>query len=178
MPVHRFINPSSIAKPGGYTHVVEATTPGRIIYIAGQLGLDSTNRIVGAPGDFRAQAEQVFVNLKNALEAVGAGFEHVVKLNNYFLDVAHLPIFREIRDRYVDMSAPPASTAVGISELARPGALLEVEAIALVPQAANRAARAKRAPSRSAKPGQVSDKISDKGASNKEAGKVRRKARQ
>jgi len=155
MPVHRFVNPSSIAKPGGYTHVVEATTPGRIIYIAGQLGLDSANRIVGTPGDFRAQAEQVFVNLKNALEAVGAGFEHVVKLNNYFIDVAHLPVFREVRDRYVDTSAPPASTAVAITALARSGALLEVEAIAMVPQATSRAMRAKRSPTRSAEPGKV-----------------------
>jgi enamine deaminase RidA (YjgF/YER057c/UK114 family) len=133
MPIHRFHNPPTIAKPTGYTHVVEATTPGRIIYVAGQLGLDVDNRIVGAPGDFRAQAEQTFINLKNALAAVGVGFEHVVKLNNYFIDMAHLPIFREVRDRYIDPSAPPASTAVAISNLARPGALLEVEAVAVVP---------------------------------------------
>jgi enamine deaminase RidA (YjgF/YER057c/UK114 family) len=133
MPVHRFHNPATIAKPTGYTHVVEATTPGRLIYIAGQLGLDINNKIVGAPGDFRAQAEQTFINLKNALAAVGAGFEHVVKLNNYFIDIAHLPILREVRDRYIDPSAPPASTAVAISNLARPGALLEVEAVAVMP---------------------------------------------
>jgi enamine deaminase RidA (YjgF/YER057c/UK114 family) len=133
MPIHRFHNPSKISKPTGYTHVVEATTPGRIIYIAGQLGLDIDNKIVGAPGDFRAQAEQTFINLKNALAAVGAGFEHVVKLNNYFIDMTHLPIFREVRDRYIDPSAPPASTAVAISALARLGALLEVEAVAVMP---------------------------------------------
>jgi enamine deaminase RidA (YjgF/YER057c/UK114 family) len=133
MPIHRFHNPPSIGKPTGYTHVVVATNPGRIIYIAGQLGLDADNKIVGAPGDFRAQAEQIFINLKNALAAAGAGFEHVVKLNNYFIDMAHLGIFREVRDRYIDTSAPPASTAVAISNLARPGALLEVEAVAVVP---------------------------------------------
>jgi enamine deaminase RidA (YjgF/YER057c/UK114 family) len=98
MPIHRFHNPPTIGRPTGYTHVVEAASPGRIIYIAGQLGLDLDNRIVGAPGDFRAQAEQTFLNLKNALAAVGAGFEHVVKLNNYFIDIAHLGIFREVRD--------------------------------------------------------------------------------
>ena len=133
MPIHRFHNPPTIAKPTGYTHVVEATSPGRIIYIAGQLGMDLDNKIVGAPGDFRAQAEQTFINLKNALAAVGAGFEHVVKLNNYFIDMAHLGVFREVRDRYIDISAPPASTAIAISSLARPGALLEVEAVAVVP---------------------------------------------
>ena len=133
MPIHRFHNPPTSAKPTGYTHVVEAATPGRIIYISGQLGLDVNNRLAGEPGDFRAQAEQTFVNLEHALAAAGAGFEHVVKLNNYFIDMAHLPIFREVRDRYLDTAAPPASTAVAISDLARPGALLEVEAIAVVP---------------------------------------------
>jgi enamine deaminase RidA (YjgF/YER057c/UK114 family) len=133
MPKHKFLNPDTIAKPVGYTHVVEPTGPGRIIFISGQLGLDIDNKIVGAPGDFRTQAEQVFANLKNALAAAGAGFEHVVKLNNYFVDISHLGVFREVRDRFVNAAAPPASTAVAISALARPGALIEVEAIAAVP---------------------------------------------
>ena len=136
MPIHRFQNPPSIAKPSGYSHVVEASSPGRIIYIAGQLGLDVDNKIVGAAGDFRAQAEQTFVNLKNALAAAGVGFEHVVKLNNYLIDMAHLGIFREVRDRHIDTSAPPASTTIAISNLARPGALIEVEAVAVVPDRA------------------------------------------
>jgi enamine deaminase RidA (YjgF/YER057c/UK114 family) len=133
MAKHKFFNPDTIAKPIGYTQVVEPAGPGRIIFISGQLGLDLDNKIVGAPGDFRAQAEQTFVNLGNALAAVGAGFEHVVKLTNYFVDIAHLGPFREVRDRFVDTAAPPASTAVAISALARPGALIEVEAIAVVP---------------------------------------------
>jgi enamine deaminase RidA (YjgF/YER057c/UK114 family) len=133
MAKHKFLNPDTIARPVGYTQVVEPVGPGRIIFISGQLGLDLDNKIVGAPGDFRAQAEQTFVNLGNALAAVGAGFAHVVKLTNYFVDIAHLGPFREVRDRFVDTAAPPASTAVAISALARPGALIEVEAIAVVP---------------------------------------------
>jgi enamine deaminase RidA (YjgF/YER057c/UK114 family) len=144
MPIHRFVNPTTVAKPPGYTHVVEATTPGRILYIAGQLGLDVDNKIVGAPGDFRAQAEQTFANLKNALAAVGATFAHVVKLNNYLVDMNDIAKFREVRDRHIDTAAPPASTTIAISTLARPGALLEIEAVAVVPQkAAGGAARSK-----------------------------------
>jgi enamine deaminase RidA (YjgF/YER057c/UK114 family) len=144
MPKHRYLNPDKIAKPIGYTHVVEAAAPGRIIFISGQLGLDLDNRIVGAPGDFRAQAEQTFVNLANALATAGAGFEHVVKLNNYFVDIGHIGLFREVRDRFVDTAAPPASTAVAIAALARPGALIEVEAIAVVPaKAAAQSAKAR-----------------------------------
>jgi len=152
MPKHKFLNPDTIAKPVGYTHVVEPTVPGRIFFISGQLGLDIDNKVVGAPGDFRAQAEQTFVNLKNALAAVGADFTHVVKLNNYFTDISHLGVFREVRDRFVDAAAPPASTAVAISALARPGALIEVEAIAVAP--AGRAAKTAQAkgPARRGKP--------------------------
>ena len=50
----RFSNPKTMAKPPGYTYVVEATGPNRLIYLAGQLGLDMNNQFVGAPGDFRA----------------------------------------------------------------------------------------------------------------------------
>ena len=64
----KFMNPSTIAKPGGYSHVVEITGPARIVYIAGQLGLKPNGDIAG---DFRAQVVQAFENLKSALAAVG-----------------------------------------------------------------------------------------------------------
>jgi enamine deaminase RidA (YjgF/YER057c/UK114 family) len=133
----RFLNPETIAPPPGrgYTHVVEVVGPGRTVYIAGQLGLDPSGALAGGPGDFRAQAKQAFENLKQALAAVGAGFEHVVKLNNYMTDIAHLPILREVRAGYLNADAPPASTTLAISALAREGAVYEVEAIAIVPEA-------------------------------------------
>lgn len=128
----RFINPPTLYKPPGYTHVVEVKGPGRIVYIAGQLGLDAQGKLVGAAGDFRAQATQAFENLKFALEAVGSGFADIVKLNNYMTDMTHLPILREVRDRYVNVSAPPASTTVEISKFAVQGALFEVEAVVMM----------------------------------------------
>jgi len=131
--IHRFLNPSNIAAPRGYTHVVETTSPSRTIYLAGQLGMTPDGKFAGAPGDFRAQAVQCFENIKAALAAIGATFEHVVKLNNYLVDIAHLPIYMEVRDRYVDTKSPPASTTIQISKLAREGAIYEVEAIAVVP---------------------------------------------
>ena len=126
----RFMNPETIAKPGGYSHVVEITGPGRIVYIAGQLGLKPDGKIAG---DFRAQAVQAFENLKNALAAVGASFNDVVKLNNYLIDIStNIAIYREFRDQYVDTTKPPASTTVGVPALARDGALFEVEAIVML----------------------------------------------
>src|SRR4051812_20199526 len=127
----KFSNPDGIGKPAGYTHVVEMTGPGRTIYIAGQLGYDATGKRMGEPGDFTAQATQVFENLKTALTSVGAGFEHVVKLNNFLTSISHLPAFRDVRNKYIT-GTPPASTALEISKLARPDALLEVEAVAVV----------------------------------------------
>ena len=72
----RFLNPSTLAKPPGYTYVVETSGPGRTVYIAGQLGLDLDNKLVGGPGDFRAQATKAIENLKAALASVGAGITH------------------------------------------------------------------------------------------------------
>jgi enamine deaminase RidA (YjgF/YER057c/UK114 family) len=148
MTATRFLNPKTLSPPPGYTHVVEATTPGRIVYVAGQLGLDRNGRVVGSPGDFRAQAEQTFANLRDALAEVGAAFEDVVKLNNYLVNMEHIAIFREVRDHHLNTAAPPASTTVAISRLAREGALIEIEAIAVLP--APMAATAKPARARAA----------------------------
>ena len=144
----RFLNPKTMAKPPGYTYVVETTGPGRTVYIAGQLGLDLDNKLVGGAGDFRAQCAKAFENLGFALAAVGASFDHVVKINNYLTDMAHLGIFREVRDSFLNTKAPPASTTVAISQLARPGALFEIEAIAVLPPKAAARTAAKPAAAR------------------------------
>jgi len=133
---NRFANPKTMPAPRGYTQVVETAGPGRTIYLSGQLGMTPAGAFAGAPGDFRAQATQCFENLKAGLASVGAGFEHVVKITNFFVDMDHLPQFFEIRDRYVNTKAPPASTAIQIGRLARQGALFEIEAVAVVPDKA------------------------------------------
>jgi enamine deaminase RidA (YjgF/YER057c/UK114 family) len=133
----RFINPETLTRPPSYTQVVEATGPGRTIYISGQLGVDRDGKLVS--GDFRAQAVQVFENLKAALAAVGARFSDIVKINSYLADVAQLPILREVRAVYLDPAAPPASTTLEVSAFARAGALLEIEAVAVLPRKVARA---------------------------------------
>jgi len=138
----RFINPEGLVRPPSYTQVVEVAAPGRTIYVAGQLGTDRDGKLVG--GDFRAQAEQVFKNLQMALAAVGASFADIVKLNSYLADIGHLPILREVRARYLDPAALPASTTLAVRGFAREGALLEVEAVAVLGRRAARAPGAKR----------------------------------
>lgn len=128
----RLINPTSLAKPTGYTHVVEVTR-GRTIYIAGQIALDRSGKIVGH-GDFHAQTEQVFENLKAALESVGANFNNVVKLNVYVTDVAQLATLSAVRNKYINTQTPPASTLVEVPKLALDGLLIEIEAVAVLPE--------------------------------------------
>jgi enamine deaminase RidA (YjgF/YER057c/UK114 family) len=130
-PDIRFVNPEALGPSRGYTYVVDANRPGRILYLAGQLGTDTTGKVVSA--DFREQATQAYENIKVALASVGAKFEDVVKMNVYLTDIrAQLPIHREIRDKYVNKGTPPASTTIEISRLAREGGLIEVEVVAVL----------------------------------------------
>ena len=141
---NRFSNPKAMPAPRGYTQVVETRGPGRTVYLSGQLGMTPQGAFAGEPDDFHAQATQCFENLKAGLASAGAGFEHVVKITNFFVDMTHLPVFFEVRDRYVNIKAPPASTAIQVGRLAREGALFEVEAVAVIPDRAAKAAPAKR----------------------------------
>ena len=129
----RIFNPETIAKPTGYSHVAEVTG-GKIVYIAGQVAQDRSGNLVGKD-DFQAQVQQVFENLKAAVEASGGDFKSVIKLNYYCaesVDPSLIPALRAIRDKYVDTSNPPTSTFVFVKRLVRPEWLIEVEAVAVV----------------------------------------------
>lgn len=131
-PMHvQFLTPENLNTPAGYSHVVKILS-GHMIYLSGQVALDASGKLVGR-GDFRAQAQQVFENIATALAAAGADFSHVVKLNIYLVDRSQLPAFREVRDRFINTDAPPASTLVQVSGLAMEDLLLEVEAVASLP---------------------------------------------
>jgi enamine deaminase RidA (YjgF/YER057c/UK114 family) len=122
-------NPPALHKPMGYTHVVEAV-PRRTVYISGQVAFDQNGALVG-PGDLKAQTEQVFRNLKAALESCGATLEDVAKITVFMLDATQIQVYRDVRDRHFTRSLP-ASTLVQVVRLARPEWLIEIEAIALL----------------------------------------------
>jgi enamine deaminase RidA (YjgF/YER057c/UK114 family) len=150
---NRFSNPTTLAKPPGYSYVVETTGPGRTVYFAGQLGLDLDNRLVGAPGDFRSQCQGAFENMTLALKAAGASWADVVKINNFLVGIeTNMAAFRDVRDRYLNTKAPPASTTIGVPALARPGGLFEIEAIAVLPaKSAAKPAAARRGKAKAAR---------------------------
>jgi 2-iminobutanoate/2-iminopropanoate deaminase len=135
-PGPQFINPPGLTRPTGYTHVV-VRADGRTAYVAGQVAFDSTGTVVGV-GDFDAQAEQVFANLRRALASVGASFQDVIKTTTLITDLNNLPALREMRARYFDATHPPANTLVPVATLARPDLLLEIEAVVDLPKGRNR----------------------------------------
>jgi enamine deaminase RidA (YjgF/YER057c/UK114 family) len=127
-----FLNPSTMPALPGYSQVVEARG-GRTIYIAGQVALDAQGALVGA-NDAGAQAAQALENIRLALQAVGAGFEHVVKLTHYVTDMATaLPAYRTVRQTSVRLVPPPASTFVEVRRLFRDEFLIEIDAVAVLP---------------------------------------------
>ena len=80
----RFANPDTMQKPPGYSHVVEVSRTRSHGLFAGQLGIDKSGKM---GSNAREQVEIAFENVKAALASVGASFEHVVKLNNYIVDI-------------------------------------------------------------------------------------------
>ena len=128
-----YLKPDGLAPVTAYSHVVVAK-PGKIVFVAGQVALDKEGKLVGKD-DLKAQATQVFENLKTALAAAGATFNDVVKINWYIKGYKPdiLPTLREVRATYFNKNAPPpASTLVGVMSLAQDDYLIEVEAIAVV----------------------------------------------
>jgi len=128
----RYSNPDGMTKPTVYSQVVEVNGPHRIIFIAGQTGVDSNGK---AAQGFRAQAMQVFENIKTALNSVGGDFEHVVKITTYLTDIEqNADAYREVRASFfANKVTLPASTLLQITRLANPSYLIEVEAMAVLP---------------------------------------------
>ena len=127
--IDHHLAPPGMTPGNGYSHAVAAS--GRLVAIAGQVAMDEHGGLVG-PGNPARQAERVFENLRLALAAAGATFADVVKLGIFVTDISILPVIREVRDRHVDPTRPPASTAVEVAALFRPGYLVEIEALAVV----------------------------------------------
>jgi 2-iminobutanoate/2-iminopropanoate deaminase len=128
-----FRNSAEISSPPGYSHAV-TVNGGKMIFLSGQIGLNKQGEMVGGE-DFKAQAAQVFANLKSALAAAGASPKDVVKLNYYVVGLNRdkLVALRDVRDGFIDKEHPPASTLAGVAALFREDAMLEVEAVAVLP---------------------------------------------
>jgi enamine deaminase RidA (YjgF/YER057c/UK114 family) len=132
----QFLNPKGVAAPlGMYSHIARVPA-GELIFIAGQVAVNSDGQIVGI-GDFEAQFHQVFENLRVLLQSVGADFQHVVKFTTYLLDAEYIqPLMRvraELWPRVFGGASYPPNTLIIIDRLVREEFLLEIEAVARAP---------------------------------------------
>jgi enamine deaminase RidA (YjgF/YER057c/UK114 family) len=134
---NQFLKPEGLQPTPAYSQVV-VSTPGKIIFVAGQVGVDKDGKIVSS--DLQAQAKQAFENIKTALAAAGATFDDVVKINWYVKKYKPemRTMLREVRTGYTSKEHPPASTLIGVTSLATDEYLVEVEAIAIVAEKAKK----------------------------------------
>lgn len=132
MSQHRHIQPEGLANPPTYSHVV-AARGSETVFVSGQVAIDAQGNLVG-PGDLGAQTEQVMENLGIALAAAGATFDDVVKITTFVVDYQpeHRAVIAEVRGRYLSAENLPASTLLGVSALAAPEYLIEIEATAVL----------------------------------------------
>ena len=128
----RHSNPTGMSQPTAYSQVVEVNGPHRLVFVAGQTGVDASGK---AAQGFRAQAEQAFANIKTALASIGGSMDHIVRLTAYLTDIQQdADMYREVRASFlVNKSALPASTLVQVTRLADPSYLIEVEVMAVLP---------------------------------------------
>ena len=115
------------------SHYCDAVRFGDLLFIAGVPPTDAKGNLVGGD-DVAAQARQVFRNLKRVLDAAGASFADVLKVTVYLVDVNDRKKINPVREEYFG-SARPASTLIGINELAIPGMKVEIEAVVGLPRA-------------------------------------------
>lgn len=122
------IQPPDMADPRPrYTH---GWRVGNTVYVAGQLALDKDGKLVG-PNDIGAQSRRVFQNIQRVLENGGASLRDVVKITVFVTDIRYREGYGEVRQEFLGAS-PPASTLVQVAGLAIPGAMIEIEAVAVV----------------------------------------------
>lgn len=96
------------------------------LHIAGQVGRNANLEVVQGT---EAQFNQAFENVAKVLEAAGAGFDDVVEMVTYHVDMRDLPLFMQVKDRYFT-GRLPAWTGVGVTALAMPGLLVEIKCVA------------------------------------------------
>ena len=130
MPTIERYCPREVYNPGTYSQAVEVTGAQRLLLLSGQVAYDDKGGAL-FPGDFTAQAREVFRNVRVLVEARGGTLASVIKINTYLTDMAHRDSFIAVR-REVFGATPPASTLLQVAGLAHPGWLIEVEALAVI----------------------------------------------
>jgi enamine deaminase RidA (YjgF/YER057c/UK114 family) len=130
MPRVEDITPPDMRNIRERFHYSPGVRAGNLLYMAGQVGRDENLQVVE---DKETQFAQAFENVKKILTAAGAGFEDVVEMVTYHTDMRDLPLFMEVKDRYLtNLDRLPAWTGIGTTALAMPGLFVEIKCTAYV----------------------------------------------
>jgi reactive intermediate/imine deaminase len=124
------INPWTWQDAAGFSQGWRVDGASSIVFVSGQAPISGDGQLVGED-DFAAQVRQAFENLQTVLDQAGASFDAVVKLTVYLTDMSRLREYSQIKSEFFT-GPQPASTAVGITALARPEMMVEVEAIVVL----------------------------------------------
>ncbi len=123
-------------KPIGAYSVGMAVSPGRLVYVAGQVALDADGNLVG-PGDAAAQTRQILTNIGHILAAAGANFNNVVEFTTYVVGRPSIQKFIDGRNDVYPTLYPngdyPPNTLLVVDGLVREDFLVEIKAVAAVP---------------------------------------------
>lgn len=130
----QYLNPADMHKNPAYSQVAVVQGNVRTVYVGGQNAVNQSGEIVGS-GDMARQAEQVFLNLEIALASAGAKLEHIIKWNVYVVaGQPAQPAFEVFQRVWGGRSDPPLISMLFVAGLANPDFLIEIDAIAVVPQ--------------------------------------------
>lgn len=131
----QFINPDGLIKNPAFTQVVTIQGNGKTIYIGGQDAVNAKGEIIGK-GDIATQTEQVMQNLQTALSACGATFDNLIKLSIFMVHGQDLYRGFQASQKYLGgLKNPPVISGLFIAALAHPDFLVEIDAIAFIPEA-------------------------------------------
>jgi reactive intermediate/imine deaminase len=115
------------------SHYTDAVRFGNLLFISGVAPVDPAGKLVGGD-DAAAQTRQIFENMRKILEATGCGFGDILKVTVFLTDVGDRKKINPVRQEYFG-SARPASTLIGVAQLAIAGMKVEIEAVAGIPDA-------------------------------------------
>ena len=122
----KFHNPKSVTLAGKYSHGAEIPEGARVVFVSGQVGMDSRGKLQPT---FEKQALQAWKNIGQVLKAAGMGYKDIVKITSFITDGRYLMANRAARDQFIT-EPYPAATLLVVQGLADPAMLVEIEVIA------------------------------------------------
>jgi len=128
------IRSDRLRQPSGhFSHSTVIEASGRLVFISGMTSRRPDGSIAGA-GDIEAQTRQVCENLKAAVEAAGGSLDDICRVDVYIRNMEHFDVIHRVRREYFHEPLP-ASTMVEVVKMTSPDYLIEINAIAVIPEA-------------------------------------------